>query len=109
MKIDIWKVNIPSHYENMDELKNLIGNSKVKAYSINLKDNSIVAGEGWIASNESYNYHNNYDDSEDCMWFDGEQQWFTLNYERVLEVQRENNKIILDVLEPIVNKAKENI
>lgn len=109
MKIDIWQTKIPSNYENVEEIKKLIGNSRVKAYSINRKDNSIVEGEGWIASNESYNYHNNYDDSKDCMWFNRKQQWFTLNYERVLEVQKENNKIILEILEPIVNKAKENI
>jgi hypothetical protein len=109
MKIDIWNVSTPSNYENIEELKKLIGNSKVKAYSINTRDNSIVEGEGRIASNESYNYHNNYDDSEDCMWFNGEKQWFTLNYDRVLEVQKENNKIILEVLEPIIKLAKENI
>lgn len=109
MKIDIWNVSIPSSYENVEELKKLIGSSKVKAYSINTRDNSIIEGEGWIASNESYNYHNNYDDSEDVMWFTNSKQWFTLNYEKVLEVQKENNEIILEVLEPIVNKAKENL
>ena len=109
MEIRIRNVSIPSNYENVEEIKKLIGDSRVKAYSVNTKDNSIVEGEGWIASNESYNYHNNYNDSEDCMWFNKEQQWFTLNYDRVLEIQRENNKIILEILEPIINKAKENI
>lgn len=108
MKINVDYLKTPSKYENIEELKKLIGVSKVKAYSINLKDNSIVEGDGWVASNESYNYHNNYDDSEDCMWFNKEQQWFTLNYEKVLEVQKENNKKIIEVLEPIINKAKEN-
>lgn len=115
MKIDIWFIKTPSKYDSIKDIKNLIGNSKVKAYSIDLKDNSIVEGEGWVASNESYNYYNNYDDSEDCMWFSkkpnsvGNQQWFTLNYEKVLEVQKENNKKIIEVLEPIINKAKENV
>lgn len=115
MEIRIWKVSVPSNYENIEELSNLIGKSRIKAYSIDKNDNSIVEGEGWIASNESYNYHNNYDDSKDCMYFTkrpdglGVEQWFTLNYGRVLEVQRENNKIILEVLEPIVNLAKENL
>ena len=42
------------------------------------------------------------------MYFNNSQQWFTLNYERVLEVQKENNKIIIEKLEHIINKAKEN-
>ena len=115
MTLDICYIKTPFKYENIEVIKNLIGSSKVKAYSIDLKDNSIIEGLGWIASDESYNYHNNYDTSKDCMWFTdrpksfGEIQWFTLNYERVLEIQKENNKIILEVLEPIINKAKENI
>jgi len=108
MEIKIWDVSIPSIYENIEEIKKVIGNSKIKAYSINTKDNSIIEGEGKIANNESYNYHNNYDNSQDCMWFNGQQQWFTLNHERVLEVQKENNKSILKILEPIIDKAKEN-
>ena len=107
MKIDIL-LYIPSNYENVEGFKKLIGDSKVKAYSINKEDNSIIEGLGWIASNGSYNYHNNYDDSEDCMWFNEEQQWFTLNYETVLNIQKENNRKIIEVLEPIINRAKEN-
>lgn len=108
MKIDIWYIKVPSNYENIEELSKLIGKSKVKSYSIDLTNNEIVEGEGWIANNDSYNYHNNYDDSEDCMWFNNKQQWFTLNYERVLEIQKENNIKIIEILEPILNKAKEN-
>lgn len=108
MKIDIWYVNIPSKYENIETLKEIIGNSKVKTYSLD-ENNIIVEGEGWLANNDSYNYHNNYDDSEDCMWFNGEQKWFTMKYTRVLEVQKENNHKILKVLNPIVERAMENV
>jgi hypothetical protein len=104
MKIQIY-LDIPSEYENIEELKKLIGTSKVKAYSLDLDNNSIVEGEGWIESNGSYNYHNNYDDSEDCMYFEGKQQWFSLNYERVVEIQKENSKKILKTLQPIIDKA----
>ena len=109
MKINIWQIKIPSNYEKVEEIKELIGNSRVKAYSIDLSDNSVIEGQGWIASNESYNYHNNYDDSKDCMWFNEKQQWFTLNLERVLNIQKENNKVIIERLEPIINLAKSNI
>ena len=115
MKINVDYLKTPSSYENIEELKKIIGKSKVKAYSIDSKDNSIIEGIGWIDSDGNYNYHNNYDDSEDCMWFSkksnsiGSQQWFTLNYDRVLEIQKENNKKIIEALEPIINKAKENV
>lgn len=111
MKIEIY-IKTPSKYEGVKELKSLIGNTKTKAFSLD-DDNNILEGEGYIDSNDSYNYHNNYDDSEDCMWFKSKyinkQQWFTLNYDRVLEVQKENNKKIIKVLEPIINRVKENI
>ena len=108
MKIKIWDIDTPSKYENVEEIKKFIGSSKVKAYSINEDDNSIVEGLGYIDSDESYNYHNNYDDSKDCLFFEGKQKWFTLNYEAVLSIQKENNIKIIEVLEPIINKAKEN-
>ncbi len=109
MKIDIWKLRIPSYYKGLEDLQKVIGKSSVKAYSIDEQNNEIVEGHGSIKSNESYNYHNNYDNSKDCMWFNSEQKWFTLNYEEVLEVQRLNNIIIKDTLEPILEKVKQNI
>lgn len=114
MKVSIDYLRKPSNYEGVEELKKLIGKSKVKAFSIDLDTNDVVEGWGWIASDESYNYHNNYDDSKDCMWFTvkesgfGKKWWFTLNYDRVLEIQKENNLKIVEVLEPVLNKAKEN-
>lgn len=106
MKIEIWNLKIPSKYENIIELKNLIGESNVNAFSIDLDTNDIVEGKGCIKSNESYNYHNNYDNSEDCMWFNNKQQWFTLNHDRAVVIQKENARIIIEKLKPILDKAE---
>ena len=56
MKIEIY-TNIPSKYEGIEELKKLLGKGKVKAYSIDLRDNSIVEGNGYIDNDNMYNYH----------------------------------------------------
>jgi hypothetical protein len=102
MKIEIY-LDSPSHYENVEEIERLIGSTKVKAYSLDLENNDIVEGLGWVASNDSYNYHNNYDDSQNVLWFEGEQRWFTLNYDRALQIQKDNSVKILEKLQPIIN------
>jgi hypothetical protein len=43
------------------------------------------------------------------MWFEGHQQWFTLNYNRVIEVQKENAKIIIESLKPILEKETKKL
>lgn len=79
----------------------ILGRSRTKAYSLD-KDFNIVEGEGWIASNESYNYHNNYDTSEDTLWFETEksykaQKWWTPSLQKVKELQQsELLKAIVD-------------
>lgn len=51
--------------------------------------------QGIIGNNGSYNYHNNYDDSEDelqIIYPNGSRvrRWFTLNKQDALDVQAEN-------------------
>ncbi len=60
-------------------LKKYLQNTEYDAYAIG-EDFEIIKGRGKIASNNAYNYHNNYDDSELTVWFrevDGEfsRQW----------------------------------
>ena len=71
---------------------------RVKAYTVKpikdtfkrgvIKGYVVVEGEGYIASNGSWNYHNNYDDSEPTLWFvfpdakgSIEQQWWSVSKE----------------------------
>lgn len=109
MKIDIWKVTMPHESAGVEEMKSTIGSLKVDAYSYDKNTGEIVEGTGWVASDNSYNYHNNYDNSKDCLWFNNKQQWFTLDYAEVLEVQRSNNRIILEHLDPILDRIRENL
>lgn len=108
MKIDIWYLKFPSNYEGVEELKKFIGSTAVKAYSLD-ENNVIIEGLGWIGNDDSYNYHNNYDDSEDCLFFEGKKKWFSQDVEKVKEVQIKNNKIILETLNPYIDRAVENL
>ena len=81
-------------------------NEKVKAYSINEDTLEIVEGEGYIASDESYNYHNNYDDSENTLWFehkywnreDWNGTWWTPSFAKAKEEQKRLLKEAIDQL-----------
>lgn len=108
MKIEICYLKFPSSYEGVKELKNFIGSSSVKAFSLD-ENNELIEGEGYIASDDLYNYHNNYDSSDDCMWFNKKKQWFYQDIAKVKDIQRMNNKIILEKLQPFIDKANENL
>lgn len=100
MEIKIY-LEIPSKYERVNDIKTLIGSSKVDAFSLD-KKGKIIEGKGWVASDESYNYHNNYDDSKDVLFFNGKQQWFTCSRERIEEVYNINKNIIVKRLNEIL-------
>ena len=68
-------------------LKTLLRETGYKAYSIDDEFN-VIEGVGTIDSDGSYNYHNNYDDSEDTLIFTSTNKyghktrahkWWTLN------------------------------
>lgn len=106
MKLDIefknafdLKIPYSSDEKEIFKMKELIGKSVVDAYSIDRETYKIVKGKGSIQNNGSYNYHNNYDDSKDEMFFDNKTQWFTLNEGRVKEVYNQNASIIRKMLE----------
>lgn len=106
MKIEIY-LRIPSHYEDVEKIKSVIGESIVDGFSLS-ENGEILKGKCKIASNESYNYHNNYDDSEDVLYFNNKKQWFTLSENRIKEVYEENRKIILDKLQTVIDKFSTN-
>ena len=55
--------------EEVTKVQNVIGDSKVIAYSIDKDTFELKSDECCIKSNGSWNYHNNYDDSKDTMYF----------------------------------------
>lgn len=77
-----------------DYLKVLELNNEYAAFTVD-DDLNIVNCKGSISSDGSWNYHNNYDDSENVMFVKFEnnykiQRWFTLNKSEAIKIQQEN-------------------
>ena len=77
-----------------DYLKFLAKNADYDVYTLN-DELEIVKCKGRIKNNDVWNYHNNYDDSEDELFvmlnLSGyNARWFSLNREEVEKVQKEN-------------------
>ncbi len=74
-------------------LKLLKENSEYDAWTLNDKL-EVVACKGLIENNGSWNYHNNYDNSENELYVIIDKQkmdkWFSLNKEDVIKVQKDN-------------------
>lgn len=95
--------NIPrwTKTEAIEYLKIFKENEEYDAFS--LDDNfNIIKGKGIIKNNNSYNYHNNYDDSENELYFtytkhykvEKKQQW-TISEKEIKEIcKREKDRVI---------------
>ncbi len=103
-----YALKIPHSWdeEEISKMKELIGKSKVDAYSIDRKTYKIIKGIGSIQNNGNYNYHNNYDSSKDEMFFGNTTQWFTLNEDRAKEVFNQNAVIIREMLQSKLEEYK---
>ncbi len=70
----------------------------------------VVECKGIIENNGSWNYHNNYDDSEDELYvFIGNNKlsrWFSLNRDDVVVLQEENMKNWQHILDYEVQRLK---
>ena len=80
----------------VEKYKSFDKNNKVKAYSLN-QELKIEEGLGWIESDGGWNYHNNYDNSEDVMWFRigdkvSKGKWFTTSMMELNHFRKENIK-----------------
>lgn len=88
-------LSTPSKYGKIVEnyLKVLKEKTEYDAWTLNDKL-EVVKCKGLIENNGSWNYHNNYDDSENEMYViidkQKKNQWFSLNKEDVIKVQQEN-------------------
>ena len=77
-----------------DYLKFLAKNTDYDVYTLN-DELEIVKCKGRIKNNDVWDYHNNYDDSEDELFVMlnpsyYNTRWFSLNREEVEKVQKEN-------------------
>ena len=111
MKLE-YNIDIPSHYGQIvkDYLKVLTLNKEYDVYSLN--DNlEIIRCKGIIKNNESWNYHNNYDDSENELYIIYNKhiikKWFSLNREDVEEIQQKNIKNWQNILNKELLRLKQ--
>lgn len=77
-----------------DYLKLLAKNTDYDVYTLN-DELEIIKCKGKIKNNDAWDYHNNYDDSEDELFVminssGYNKRWFSLNREEVEKVQKEN-------------------
>ncbi len=88
-------LSTPSNYGKIVEayLKVLKEKTEYDAWTLNEKL-EVVKCKGLIENNGSWNYHNNYDDSENKLYVIIDKKkinkWFSLNKEDVIKVQQEN-------------------
>ncbi len=95
-------------------LKLLSRETEYQAYSID-DDYNVIEGKGSIGSNGSYNYHNNYDDSEDTLIFtyknkygheNTAQKWWTLNREEAEKIAFAERGELLGILYEEIDRIK---
>ena len=72
-----------------DYLKVLEENKEYDAWTINERL-EVIECKGSIKNNESWNYHNNYDSSENELYVGTHTKWFSLNKGEVINIQKEN-------------------
>lgn len=95
MKIE-YDIKLPSTVGKIVNLylKTLEKNVKYEAFTIDDKLN-VIECKGIIENNENYNFHNNYDNSENELYvIDSHnrktKKWFTLDKKEAVKIQMEN-------------------
>ena len=94
MKIDL-RPNLPYPSDELTKkyLTLFQANEQYDAYTLDESFN-IVKVKGSIENNESYNYHNNYDDSRDSLYFRIDEKasrlnkYWTVSYKEIKELQK---------------------
>lgn len=93
-----------------DYLKVLREGHQYSAWTLNDKM-EVVECKGLVENNCSWNYHNNYDDSENELYVIIEnekiKQWFSLNKEDVVNIQQENVSKWKLILEQELSRIQE--
>lgn len=102
-----YEINLPSHRGKVveDRLKVLELDKKYEGFTLN-EDCEIIQCKCKIKSDGSWNYHKNYDDSENVLMVDGEHRWWTLNESEIKKVQKENLDRIIDSLTQEIERLK---
>lgn len=97
------KLELPYHYGEVVEerLKVLELKKKYNGFTLNEKI-EIIQCECSIENDQSWNFHNNYDDSKNVLIAGRKSKWWTLNEQEIKKIQKVNlDKVILSLSEEI--------
>ena len=103
------KLKIPYHYGDVviERLKVLELNKKYEAFTLN-EQLEIVKCECSIENDGSWNYHNNYDNSENVLKVGNLSKWWTLNETEIKQIQKENLDKAIKLLTEEIDRLKSN-
>ena len=103
-----YELKLPYHYGEVvsERLKVLELDEKYKAYTLNekLEIEELYCS---IENNGNWNYHNNYDSSENVLKVGDINKWWTLNKTEIEQIQREHIDRAINFLTQEINKLKE--
>lgn len=102
-----YKLFLPYHYGAVvqERLKTLEVNTNYDGYTLNEKL-EIITCKCSIRNDGMYNYHNNYDDSQNVLMVGNTHQWWTLNKSEILKIQKEHLEREIKKLEEELNRLK---
>lgn len=99
------KLKIPYYYDEQQIKKYKPDRKYEDSYSLT-DENCIVKGVGVVKNDKKWNYHNNYDDSKYCMYFDNCKKWFTTDLREIIRLQQENQELWTKVLKSELKRVK---
>mgnify|MGYP003635224084 CR=1 FL=1 len=101
------KLEIPYHYGEIvkTRLRNLELDKKYEGFTLNEKL-EIEKCECTIKNDGNWNYHNNYDNSENVLMVGDKNKWWTLNETEIKEIQKEHLYKAIKVLTDEIDRLK---
>lgn len=93
-----YKLNLPSYSGEVVEerLKVLETNKVYEGYTLNEKLEIVKVVGCSIENNGNYNYHNNYDNSENVLKVNGLTKWWTVKESEIKTIQKKHIDEALD-------------
>lgn len=103
------KLELPYHYGEVvkERLKVLELDKKHEGFTLNEKL-EIVKVECSIENDGSWNYHNNYDDSENVLKVGSVSKWWTLSETEIKQIQKEHLDNSIKLLTDEIDRLNSN-
>ena len=104
-----YKINTPKHYGNIVEERLKVLEIETNYEGFTLDENlNIIKTKCSIENNGRWNYHNNYDNSENVLKVGNIEKWWTLSEKEIKKVQKENLDNNINIFTKEIKKLKSN-